>query len=55
MGTDKPLKAGIKLDWRRKLKYIHEIDNVIIHSSYKQPRAYYDVSVTILKEDIEKI
>ena len=54
LGALEPLKAGITIDKKREINYIYEIKEVIIHKEYhlKKKEAYYDVSLTILKEKI---
>ena len=54
LGALEPLKAGITIDVKREINYIYEIKEVIVHEEYqlKKKEAYYDVSLTILKEKI---
>ena len=54
LGALEPLKAGITVDKKREINYIYEIKKVIIHKEYqlKKKEAYYDVSLTKLKEKV---
>ena len=56
LGSLEPLKAGITIDEKRGIKNIYEIKEIIIHEKYqlKKKEAYYDVSLTILKEKIRQ-
>ena len=59
LGSVDPLKQGSpaveRYNRRRKIKPIHEIKEIYLHSAYKilNKEAYYDVSITRLKQKIK--
>ena len=54
LGSLEPLKEGITIDEKRQINYIYEIKEVMVHKDYQlnKKEAYYDVSLTILKEKV---